>query len=317
MTAPARVRAQVRHRRTRPFAYGFAHGTTMWLVDAGDPNAAFPRWLRPFASIRSEDHFAPGDARPLPAKIRTYLDAQRVPWTAHRVLMLANARSLGYVFDPLTTYFCFDADGDLEGVLAEVHNTYGERHCYALRSEPEARRAQRGVPEASPAGAEQEPQSYALRSEPEARRAQRGVPEASPAGAEQEPQSYALRSELEARRAQRGVPEASRASVDKEFYVSPFFAVEGRYDIRTRLTDAQVLVAISLTQDDRTVFTASVVGDLTRATRATTLAAVARDPLPSHRVSALIRWHGIRLWLRRLPVVARRPHQAPKGMAPS
>jgi len=45
---------------------------------------------------------------------------------------------------------------------------------------------------------------------------------------------------------------------------------------------------------------------------------VARNPLPSQRVSALIRWHGIRLWLRRLPVVPRRPvtpDDTQKGMA--
>ena len=63
------------------------------------------------------------------------------------------------------------------------------------------------------------------------------------------------------------------------------------------------------------MFTASVTGDLQPATRGRVLRAVARNPIPSQRVSALIRWHGIRLWLRRLPVVPRRPHQAPKGMA--
>ena len=105
------------------------------------------------------------------------------------------------------------------------------------------------------------------------------------------------------------------ADVAKEFYVSPFFAVEGRYDIRTRLTGDQVAVAISLTQGEETVFTASVHGALRPATRGRVLRAVARNPLPSQRVSALIRWHGVRLWLRRLPVVPRRPHQAPKGMA--
>ena len=159
--------------------------------------------------------------------------------------MLANARSLGYVFDPLTTYFCFAADGRLEGVLAEVHNTYGERHCYPL-----TRRR------------------------------------------------------------------AGRRSVDKEFYVSPFFAVEGRYDIRTRLTDAHVAVA-HLPDPGR--------GDRlhrlgARRPRSPPPAAACcapslRNPFPSQRVAALIRWHGIRLWLRRLPVVPRRPHQAPKGMA--
>jgi DUF1365 family protein len=157
--------------------------------------------------------------------------------------MLANARAAGYVFDPLTTYFCFDADGALEGVLAEVHNTYGERHCYPL-----------------------------------------------------------------------DVVRQMPARVDKEFYVSPFFAVEGRYDIRTRLTGSTVAVAISLTQGEDTVFNASVSGSLVPATRARVLRAVARNPLPSHRVSALIRWHGVRLWLRRLPVVARAPHRVPEGL---
>ena len=316
MSAPALVRARVRHRRTRPFDYAFTHRTTMWLLDVADPNAAFPRWLRALASLRSEDHFSPGDARPLLDKVRGFLDAQGLPWSAHRVLVLANARSAGYVFDPLTTYFCFDADGQLEGVLAEVHNTYGERHCYALRSEPEVPRAQRGVPEASPADAERKQQSYALRSEPEVPRAQRGVPEASPADAERKQQSYALRSEPEVPRAQRGVPEASvgRAEADKEFYVSPFFAVEGRYDIRTRLTEDRVSVAITLTQHDRTVFAGSVVGRLRPATPGAVVRAVLRDPFPSQRVSALIRWHGIRLWLRRLPVLPRPPHTAPKGM---
>jgi DUF1365 family protein len=241
---PSYVHARVSHRRTRPFTYEFGHRTSMWLVDVQDADAAFPRWLRPLASIRSEDHFAADDARPLAVKLRGYLDAQDLDWSADRVLMLANARSLGYVFDPLTTYFCFAADGGLEGVLAEVHNTYGERHCYPLH-----------------------------------------------------------------------VTERAGATVDKEFYVSPFFAVEGRYDIRTRLTGETVAVGISLTQGEETVFTASVTGDLQPATRGRVLRAVARYPIPSQRVSALIRWHGIRLWLRRLPVVPRRPHQAPKGMA--
>ena len=212
-SVPSYVRAEVSHRRKRPFAYAFETSTPMWLVDAGDPEAAFPRWLRPLASIRAEDHFAADDTRPLPAKIRTFLDAQQVPWTAHRVLMLANARSLGYVFDPLTTFFCFDAAGHLEGVLAEVHNTYGERHCYPLSASDEG-----------------------------------------------------------------------GASVDKEFYVSPFFAVEGRYDIRTRLTGSQVAVTISLTQTtdqgEENVFTAAVHGDLQPATRGRVIRARRAQPAP-------------------------------------
>jgi len=234
---------KVHHRRTRPFEYAFTHDTTMWLVDIEVPNLAFPKWMRPFVSIRSRDHLAHDD-RPLTEKVRAFLDIEDVPWSADRVLMLSAARSMGYVFDPLTTFFCFDRDGRLEGVLAEVHNTHGERHCYPLP-----------------------------------------------------------------------VTEKRSATVDKEFYVSPFFAVEGRYDIRTKLTDDDVRVAISLTQGDQVVFVAAVHGDLEPARSArSTLRVVARDPLPSQRVSALIRWHGIRLWLRRLPVIPRRPHRSPKGL---
>jgi len=250
---PSLVRAEVRHRRTRPFTYEFAHRTTMWLVDAAEPDAAFPRWLRGFATIRPQDHFAADDIRPLPQKIRSFLDSQGLPWTASRVLVLANARSLGYVFDPLTTFFCFDDAGGLEGVLAEVHNTYGERHCYPL----------------SATSAPADPGSTA---------------------------SF---------------------DVGKEFYVSPFFAVEGRYDIRTRLDGAHVVVGISLTQRDDTVFTGSVRGPLVAPTPRRVVRAVATDPVPSLRVAALIRWHGIRLWLRRLPVVHRDPQQAPEGMRTS
>ena len=46
--------------------------------------------------------------------------------------MLANARVLGHVFNPISIFWCHRADGALRAVIAEVHNTYGERHCYLL-----------------------------------------------------------------------------------------------------------------------------------------------------------------------------------------
>jgi DUF1365 family protein len=244
LAPPYVVRADVAHRRTRPFDYSFRHRTTSWLVDAHDPEAGIPPRLRWLASIRAGDHLG-SEGTSLPAKLRVLLDEQGLSWTAHRVLLLVNARTAGYVFNPLTTWFVFAADGSLEGILAEVHNTYGERHVYPLSADAAA----------------------------------------------------------------------GGSTTDKEFYVSPFFAVEGRYDIRARLSENRVSVAITLTQDDEQVFTGSVVGHLVPATRRTALRAILRDPFASQRVTALIRWHGIRLWLRRLPVVKRTPHRAPRGMA--
>ena len=53
--------------------------------------------------------------------------------------MLTNARVLGHVFNPLTVYWCHHPDGTLACVVAEVHNTYGERHCYLLRTDAAGR----------------------------------------------------------------------------------------------------------------------------------------------------------------------------------
>ena len=56
---------------------------------------------------------------------------------ASRVVMLTGARTLGYVFNPITVFWCFDETGAQCAVVAEVHNTYGGRHAYVL--EPDAR----------------------------------------------------------------------------------------------------------------------------------------------------------------------------------
>ena len=44
-----------------------------------------------------------------------------------RVLMLTQPRVLGYVFNPVTFYWCYRADGELACMVAELSNTFGER----------------------------------------------------------------------------------------------------------------------------------------------------------------------------------------------
>ena len=93
-----------------------------------------------------------------------------------------------------------------------------------------------------------------------------------------------------------------RADVPKDFHVSPFNAVEGDYAIRFRLTPDRVGVAIRLLVGDEPLVTASVTGAPREATTPTVVRTVVRHPFMTQRVSGLIRVHGIRLWLRRLPV---------------
>lgn len=52
------------------------------------------------------------------------------PWGALRVLCMP--RVFGYVFNPLSVYFCHDTGGRLRAILYEVNNTFGERHAYAI-----------------------------------------------------------------------------------------------------------------------------------------------------------------------------------------
>ncbi len=52
-----------------------------------------------------------------------------------RIFIQCYPRLWGYVFNPLSVYFCYDADGRLEAILHQVNNTFGQRHSYLLAVE--------------------------------------------------------------------------------------------------------------------------------------------------------------------------------------
>ncbi|GAA5069645.1 DUF1365 domain-containing protein [Nocardia callitridis] len=127
------VRTRIHHTRLDPTRYAFQTRSYSWLVDL-DELPSLPRVLRPFAGFRSRDH--QGDPqRTLRANIDTYLHENGIDLGGGRVRMLANASVLGYVFNPLTLYWCRDHDDQPICVVAEVHNTYGQRHRYLLRTD--------------------------------------------------------------------------------------------------------------------------------------------------------------------------------------
>ena len=99
--------------------------------------------------------------------------------------------------------------------------------------------------------------------------------------------------------------------VDKCFYVSPFLPMGGTYTMRTPLPGERLSVAITLRQDGATPFVATLTGPGRPLTTRVAARAVLRWPLLTLRTSALIRWQGIRLWLRKVPRAAasRRRHR--------
>ena len=132
-TLPAIVVGRVHHTRFRPLRHSFTHRHTQWLVDL-DAVPVLPRTLRPVATLRAEDHLAGNPGFPaLKANVLRVLEREGVPTgPGDRVVMLAHARVLGHVFDPMSAFWVFDPAGDLRAVLVEVHNTYGGRHAYVL-----------------------------------------------------------------------------------------------------------------------------------------------------------------------------------------
>jgi DUF1365 family protein len=118
---PALYEADVAHGRHSPLRHQFTYGASYWLVDFDQlpQPQGYVRWL---VRIEGRDHM----------DIRRLLEARGV--AASRVVMLTGARTLGYVFNPITVFWCYD-DADAQcAVVIEVHNTYGDRHAYMLES---------------------------------------------------------------------------------------------------------------------------------------------------------------------------------------
>ena len=97
-------------------------------------------------------------------------------------------------------------------------------------------------------------------------------------------------------------PDANgRASTPKAMYVSPFHGTDGRYELAVPVPGRHLAIAVTLHSDDGAVFSASLQGR--RGDRP-----VWRSAPAALRHSALIRAHGIWLWLRRLPIRPRPQH---------
>jgi len=130
-TPPVLYDAVVSHTRSVSPKRAFSHRLYYWLVDLDDL-PRLPRAIRPFARFQARDHLGDSE-RTIRENLDSWLALQGVELRGGRVWMLTHARTLGHVFNPITVYWCFSPEGDVVCVVAEVHNTYGERHCYLLR----------------------------------------------------------------------------------------------------------------------------------------------------------------------------------------
>jgi len=140
--APQLCFGQVRHLRLRPVRHGFRYG--MYFIrlplralaqqdgQRGFGCRLFSHNRRNLLSFHDSDH---GDGRqPLLQWIDGLLAAEGVHDAGGEVWLQTMPRVLGYVFNPVSFWFCHRPDGALRAVVADVRNTFGERHCYLLET---------------------------------------------------------------------------------------------------------------------------------------------------------------------------------------
>ncbi|CDO86793.1 hypothetical protein AWC29_17215 [Mycobacterium triplex] len=232
MLTPAIYRTTISHSRQAPVRHSFEYRSYSWYVDVDDL-PRLPWWLRPFARFRAADHFAVQQQGSLRERLAAFFADRGVAVPEGRITALLQARVFGYVFNPLSVFWCHDRDGRLRHVIAEVHNTYGERHAYLL-------------------------------------------------------------------------PPADLPVVtEKKFYVSPFNEVDGYYLVRAPRPDREVDITIELRRDRQPAFVASMRGPRRPATVRQVAIMQVISPLAPLVVAARIRVQGIKLWLRRVPLVPR------------
>ncbi|MDQ2836195.1 MAG: DUF1365 domain-containing protein [Actinomycetota bacterium] len=221
---PACYDVQISHRRRDPIDYGFAQRSSSWLIDLDDV-PSLPSGLGWLCRFSSRDHL--GDTRStLRSNLNRFLAEHEVAAPA-RILMLANPRVLGYVFNPLSVFYCYDDGGTLAHTVAEVRNTYGGRHSYLFSTDP-----------------------------------------------------------------------SGRAEVEKVFYVSPFYPVDGEYTMRLPEPGAKLAVTVTLNRPGDRPFVAALSGR--RRPGRCSLWAALRSPLATRAVMFGIKRHGITLYFKGL-----------------
>ena len=127
----------VMHQRQDRHAYRFTYTVFSLLLDL-DELRTLPKRLRLFSHNRfnlfgfcDRDH-GPRDGSPLRPWAEQYLHERGIELQGGRIRLLCFPRLLGYVFNPLSVWYCEHRDGSLRAVICEVRNTFGEMHHYLL-----------------------------------------------------------------------------------------------------------------------------------------------------------------------------------------
>ena len=130
----------IHHSRYKPIKRGFDYNVFMWYLDLDEiPSllnsivlASHNRFN--YYSFNDKDHLNYNDNKSdsLRDSIEAYIKSNGESKSIGRIMILTNLTTFGYLFNPVSFYFCFDKDDNPLCAVAEVGNTYGEMKPFFL-----------------------------------------------------------------------------------------------------------------------------------------------------------------------------------------
>ena len=132
------------HRRLSPADHAFRYRTSYVLLDLAEVEEALSHgWLasarRPaLARFRRSDYLGDADTD-LSSAVTNRIREEHPEAEVASIRLLTHLRYFGYCFNPVSFYYCYDAEGALAFIVAEITNTpWGERHAYVLDARTQA-----------------------------------------------------------------------------------------------------------------------------------------------------------------------------------
>lgn len=125
------------HRRVQPVKHQLRYKVYNLFIDI-DELPALGKKLRLFSYNRFnlfsifDRKFGPSDGTSIRTHVWSIVKSAGLEAKVARIFMLCYPAVLGRVFNPLTTYYCYDVKGEVCLMIYEVSNTFGERHSYVI-----------------------------------------------------------------------------------------------------------------------------------------------------------------------------------------
>lgn len=242
---------KVSHKRHRPKPYEFSHKVLYFLLklnNTSSPNSKlFSLNKLNFFSLFWRDYGFEKFNNPA-LYIKQILQEFNIKSAdSDDLFLLTMPKAVGFGFNPVSFWLCFDSKKSLYAVLAEVNNTFGERHgylCFNKNIKP--------------------------------------------------------------------ITKFSTINCQKVFHVSPFCKVQGHYEFKFEISPLEVKINIEYFDSEKKLISTSINGKFEELIDKNLIRYFFLIPFMTIKVLALIHYHALRIWLKKIPYINK-----PKKMDPN